>query len=242
MAQVSSPSESGYDRDTLSEEEEDMLKMVFDRALEDTRTEGTTTLRDKVQEYYDEVVFAAEVARAQFDQRFDGQNPSSGFFGVDTVHSGYFGYDDWSNTPDPGSGDDGSAIAWIDDSVPDHVSGTGGRNNPLRIGEDAVHIIFGVGSYETDPVATRAWFVKNDSPRSAFSTTETFRNTDLRIQWLNAPIVLAEGDDIYSEYLSAEASTTESLYLTGLTFLQEKTSRIVTPGTMSAEEFYEQTS
>ena len=242
MAVISQADQSGYDRESLSSEEENQLRVTLERSLEDTRTEGTTTLRDKVEEYYDEIVFAAEVARAQFDQRFDGQNPASGFFGIDTIHSGYFGYDDWTNTPDAGADDGGTAIAWLDDEAPDHLSGNGGRDHPLRVGEDVVHVILGVGSYEEEPNATRLRFVKNDSPRSAFSTTEYFRNTDLHIQWLNAPIVLADGDDIYSEYLAAEDDSDESLYLKGLTFIKEKTSRVMTPETMAAEDLFEETS
>jgi len=242
MAKITNPAESGYDRESLSSEEENLLETTFDRAFEDTRTEGTTTLRDKATEYIDEIKFAAEVARSQFDQRFDGQNPASGFFGVDTIHAGYFAYDDWTNTPGPGADDAGSSLAFIDDSVGDHVTGSGGRVNPLRIGEDAVHVVLGVGSYETNPASSRIWFVKNDSPRSAFSTTESFRQTDLNVQWLNSPMVLAESDDIYAEYLATESDTEESLFLTGFTFLGEKVSRIVQPSTMAAEDLYEQTS
>jgi len=232
MVQVSTPGESGYDRDTLANEEQNMLSTVIQRALEDVRTDEHNPVQSHLLSYQDEIEFAAEVAKAQFDQRFDGLNPSSGFFGVDTIHSGYFGYDDWDNCPDATSV--GEVVNWLDDDAPDHFNGAGGRDSPLRIGENAVHLVTALGSYAQNPVATRHQFFKNDQPRTAFSSDVEFRNSDLRIKPFNAPIVLAENDDIFGRYLAGDSGN-ENLYFVGVSFVPEKQLRTLQPSNMPGE-------
>jgi len=232
MPQVSTPGQSGYDRDTLGNEESTMLTTVMERAFEDIRSDEHNPVQNLLMQYEDEIEFAAEVAKAQFDQRFDGLNPGSGFFGIDTIHPGYFGYDDWDNVPD-GTGT-ANVIDWLDDSAPDRFNGGGGRNNPLRIGENAVHLVAGIGSYAENPVATRHQFFKNDNPRTAFSSDMEFRNTDLRIKPFDAPVVLAEDDDIFGRYLSGDSGF-EALYLIGISFVPEKQLRTLDPADMNGE-------
>jgi hypothetical protein len=236
MVQVSTPGQSGYDRDTLSSEEQQSLQTTLDRAFEDIRTDEHNPVQNLLMQYNDEIEFAAEVAKAQFDQRFDGLNPGSGFFGIDTIHSGYFGYYDWDNTPDASSV--GEVVDWIDDSAPDEFSGSGGRNNPIRVGENAVHLITGLGSYSQSPVATRHQFFKNDNPRTSFSSDVEFRNTDLRIKPFDAPVVLAEDDDLYARYL-AGATGSEQLYLFGVSYIPEKQLRTIDPVDMPGENIVE---
>jgi hypothetical protein len=182
-------------------------------------------------------MFAAEVAKAQFDQDFDGLNPSPGFFGIDHIHAGYFGFNDWDNTPD-GTGA-GNVVNWLDADVTDNLSGNGGgRDDPVRIGENAVHIVTSIGSYSESPVATRVQMYKNDSPRSAFTLDPEFRNTDLRLKRLDAPIVLAEDDDLFARFCSG-ANGFEALYLQGVTFIPEKQSRTIDPSDMPGENVVE---
>ena len=236
MTNLTNPGESGYDREPLSSDEEDRLQLTLDRSFEDTRTEGTTTLQDKINQYYDEIKFAAEVARAQFGQRYDGQNPRTSYFGMDTIHPGFFGYNDWTNTPDVPVDGAGSNVYWIDGSAPDQFSGDGGRDDPLKIGESVVHIVLGVTSYEENPPSNRHQFHKNDNPRSAFSSVESFHNTDLNTTWLDAPMVLAEDDNVIARYVGGQADTAESLALRGVTFIKEKASRLTTPAEMATDE------
>jgi len=232
MPKVSEAGQSGYDRNQLSTEEQEMLQTTIDRSFVDIHTEQGNPLHGILEDNQDAIMFAAEVAKAQFDKEFDGLNPNPGFFGVDYIHPAYFGYNTWSNTPDGTGG--GNVIDWLDDSAPDQFSGSGGRDNPLRIGENAVHVILAVGSYDGSPTCTRIQFFKDDSPRSAFSTQVEFRSTDLRVKRLNAPMVYAEDDDIYSQFTSAD-STSEALYLYGLTFIPEKQSREMDPTNMEGE-------
>lgn len=237
MSNLTDPGESGYDRDALSNDEEDLLQSSLNRAFEDTRSEGVPTLQDKIEEYWDEIKFTAEVARSQFGQRFDGQNPRNGYFGIDAIHPGFFGYDYWGNTPDPGASTAGTALYWIDGDAPDEFSsGTGGRDDPLQVGDSVVHLVLGVTSYADSPVATRHQFFKNDNPRSAFSSVEAFQNTDLKTQWLDAPMVLAEDDNIAARFLSSQSDSTESLALRGVTFIKEKASRKITTASMAGDE------
>lgn len=234
MPQVSTPNESGYDRDELSREESDMLDTVVERAFQDVRSDEHNPVQELLTQYDDEIEFTAQIAKAQFDQRFDGLNPGSGFFGIDTIHPGYFGYIDWDDCPDPGSS--GDVVSWIDQDATStaNITGGSGRDNPLRIGENAVHMIAGVGSYSQSPSATRHQFFKNDNPKTSFSSDIEFRNTDLRLKPFDAPVVFAEDDDIFARYLAGSGGT-EALYLFGVSFVPEKQLRTLDPDDMPGE-------
>lgn len=234
MAQVSSPGQSGYDRDTLSDDEQTMLETALARSFEDIRTEEHDPLQTLLMEYRSEIGFAAEVAKAQFNQQFDGLNPDPGYYGIDTIHSGYFGYDDWDNCPDGGGSN--TTVDWLTGADADQLSSTGsGRSDPIRIGENAVHLVTAIGSHDLSPTCTRLQMYKNDNPNTSFSTDMEFRTADLRIKPLQAPLVLAEDDDLYVQYLSADNSS-EALYLFGVSFIPEKQLRTILPGSMPGED------
>jgi len=234
MPKANSASDIGAKKNPLSEDEDDLLQMSFDRSLEDTRSEDTEVLREKFQEYYDEIEIVAQIAKAELSGSFDGQSPESGNFGLDTIHPGYFGYNDWDNVPDVTGG---SAFDWIDDGTPDNLnSGSTGFGAPVTIGEPAVHVILGFGSYAPDPVTNRIKEEKNDNPLPAVTTEDSFRNTDLRIKWKDSPTVL-QPDDTYSVrgFAGGEDGETyaEALYPIGLTFLEAKKYRVLDPADMA---------
>lgn len=243
MAKVNSPSESGLAEAPLGDSEKEQLALYYERGLEDVRALDTEATLYKFREYQAEIEKAARVAKAQFAKGFDGSQPQSGNFGVSQIRPGYFGYDTWDNTPDAQVG---TAVDWIDAGTPDNLSGTAGVDNPATVGEDAVHIILGVGSFTgtadidfTNSTTTRelpkAEAVKfrfNDQPQTAVETWHAFRNTDIKQQWFDTPTILTEDDDIYAEFIGGEAGA-ESLYLIGLSFVESKPMRQIVPADMA---------
>ena len=247
MAKVNSPSESGLAEAPLGENEQEMLALFYERGLEDVRALDTETTLYKFREYEAEIEKAAKVAKAQFAQGFDGSQPQSGSFGVSRIRPGYFGYDSWINCPDATQG---TSVDWIDANTPDNLnSGTGGVNDPASVGEDAVHILLGIGSHEgstqvnftgsqverSEPKTEAVKFRFNDQPRTAIETWDAFRNTDIQQRWLDTPTILTEDDDIYAEFVGGEAGS-ESLYLIGLSFVQAKPMREIVPANMAGTD------
>lgn len=232
MPKVDSPSRNGVERAQLSQEEKEKLNLAVQRGFEDTRALDTQTIVQKLLDYTEEVREAAEIAKAQFDQTFDGQSPTSGNFGIDHIHSGYFGYDSWDNIPDLTAGD---TQVWLDNSVPDNLTGAGGATNPATVGDPAVHLICGIGSYAESPKISRMNWRLNDQPRPSVTTEQNFRNTDLRVKWLDTPIVLKADDDVFAE-LYADQSGSDAPYLVGFSFVRSKDMRTLDPEQMAGAD------
>lgn len=232
MPKVDSPARTGIERSELSDEEAEKLNLAVERGLEDTRALDTQTVVQKLLDYREEIRHAAEIAKAEFDQGFDGMSPQSGNFGIDTIHQGYFGYDSWDNLPTLVGGD---TQAWLDNSVPDNLDGVGGLDGPLTIGDPAVHIILGVGSYAESPKISRVKWRLNDQPRPAFSTDFNFRNTDLRMKWLDTPVVLKPDDDVFAE-VYADEDGEDAPYLFGVSFVGSKELRTLDPAEMAGTD------
>lgn len=237
MPKAETVGDVGAKRQELSDREEDRLKRSFERGLEDLRSEDSEPVRQKLFEYYDEILLAAQVARAELNGEFDGQSPDSGNFGISTSHPGYFGYDSWDDMPDVTGG---SAFDWLDDDTPTNLSsGQSGFANPLRIGDNAVHIVLGFGSYAPNPVTNRIKEEKNDNPVPAVTTEDVFRNTDLRIKFKDTPTIL-QPDDTYAArgFAGGEVGTTysEALYPVTVSFIEAKALRILDPANMAGTD------
>lgn len=228
MPKVEAPGQSGLEMDQLSESEVETLNLAVSRGFEDTRTLDTQTFVQKLLDYKDEIRQAAEVAKAQFDAEFDGMMPQSGKFGIDLIHPGYFGYYDWDNIPTLSAD---STQTWIDNSVPDTMSGSGGVNNPATVGENAVHLICGVGTYAKSPKITRLNWRLNDQPRPAINVDYNWRETDMRIKWLDTPVVLKEDDDVFAQVYANEDGA-DAPFLVGPSFLESKEMRILDADSM----------
>lgn len=238
MPAIDSPAQNGVERATLSDSEEDLLKLAVQRGFEDTRELDTQVKVQKLLDYSEELFESAEIAKAQLDRTFDGMSPSSGNFGIDEIHSGYFGWNSWYNLPEFEEGEDGYVEEpvqdWIDNAAPDNLDGVGGVEGPATVGENVVHLITGVGSLAEDPVISRINWRLNDQPRPAINTEYAFKETDLQIKWLDTPVVLKDSDDIYAQVYADEAGY-DAPYLVGFSFIEHKDYRILDPAQMAGE-------
>lgn len=235
MVKVTSGQQGGLEESPLSDDERALLERrrggsftgepgpVFDRGLEDTRTEDTEVIVEKLGEYLGEIKAAARVAKAQFGKSFGGQSAESdNQFVIDRIFHGYFGFDGWDDVTSYTSGGTNN---WIDESNPANLSGSGG--NAVTIGEPVVHLITGIGSYETSPGTSRVRFTLNDVQKTAINVEEEFRNTDLQMKWLDAPILLQEEDEVLVETYAV--SGTDELFLEGVTFIENRDARRLDP-------------
>lgn len=230
MAQVDTPSDISTDRESLSESEEKLIDLTLERGMEDTYVEATEVVTEKIKEYRSEIVQAAEIARAQFDQPFGGMNPREGRFAIKRIRSGYFGYDSWENAPSLSAGENND---WIDDDTPDNLSsGDSGINNPLKIGSDAVHIILGFGTFHDSPKVESIKPRLNDSPRSAIQTKWEFTRTDTQIKWLDRPMILPE-NALLAMQLYADTGGDDFPYPVGFSFIRYRPSQYSDPEEMT---------
>lgn len=230
MPTTDTPEGVSTDRESLSEDEQKLLQASFERGLEDTRALDTEVVVQKLQEYSGEIETAAEIARSQFEQKFGGLNPESGKFAISRIHSGYFGYDSWENVGDLTAGE---LNDWIDDGTPDNLdSGDTGLQAPLKVGEDAVHVVLGFATYHDSPKTSRIKVEVNESPRTSVNTKFEFTRTDLQIKWLDRAIILPE-NALFAAQLYADQDGADFVYPVGVTFIDSRASQLADPAEMT---------
>ncbi len=230
MPQVDSPNEIDTERESLSSSEEQLLQVSLERGLEDIGAERSDAVLQKLREYDDEIMRAAEIARAQFDQKFGGLNPKQNRFSVSRIASGYFGYDSWENAP---SLSGGSVNDWLDSDTPDNLSsGASGFSGPAKVGDEAVHVILGIGSYHPSPKVATVDMEVNESPRTSIQTKWELTRTDAQIKWLDRAIILPE-NSLFAARLYADTGGEDFPYLAGLTFTESRASQIADPENMT---------
>lgn len=231
MPTVDTPAEVDTAQEQLSQKESRLLQSSLERGLEDTRSEATEVLVEKVREYMDEIQVAASIARSQFDQKFGGLNPKSGRFAVSRPRAGYFGYDSWEGNLN--SLTSGSTSTWLNDGAPDNLGGTDTTfGNPLKVGEEAVHIIFGVGTYSPSPKISAFEFELNEEPRSTVNVKYEWTRTDTGIKWLDRPMVLPENALVEAQ-VYADNDGADAPYPVGLSFIESRASQILDPSNMT---------
>jgi len=231
-----SASEAGVKRAPLGSQKEAELRNTIQNVFEDTRTLDTRVILEKLQEYLGSsasnspILYAAETANDQLNGQFSGQQPTSGNFGVDLIHPHYFGYSDWDSF---GGVSGQSEQDWVDAGTPDNLSGNSGFSNPLTVGSEAVHLILGLGDFSESSVLNRWVFQVNKEPNTAVNVQQNMRNTDLQLQFLESPVLLTEDDNFASRlYVGGESGATyqPAPYLFGLSFVESKPLRSITPG------------
>jgi len=227
MAKVANPADVTVDRQELSDSEMQKLRASFERSLEDVRALGTESVNQKIKEYFDEIVVAAEIARAQFDQPFGGANPDRGTFAITRIDSGYFGYNSWEGNLTGLSS--GSVNTWINDGKPDNLGGTDTSfGNPLQIGEEAVHCITDFGTYNASPVVSRIGYRVNQEPRTTVPVKYEWTETDVAKKFLDSALILPEGSE-YEAQVYSDVGGDAQPYFGGVSFIKSKPSELLSP-------------
>lgn len=235
MAQVDVPADIDEERQSLSEKENKRFKTLFGRGLEDTRSEQRTVLLDKLQEYREEFRVGAEIARAQFGQRLGGLQPRGNQFAVSRTIAGYFGFDSWEGNANQTGMTAGATVAWINDGAPDHLGGTDTSfGNPLQVGDQAVHVLVGVGTYHPSPKVGSVEYRVNEEPRTAIRVKEEWTNTDIAIKWLDRAVILPEAT-LFEAQVFPELAGDDAPYWVGLSYIENQASRDDDPADMATD-------
>lgn len=233
MPEADIPEEVQTSRSPLSDVEQERFDLLFDRSLEDVNTERRNVVLEKLREYRDELLVAAEIAKNQFSQPFGGANPERGNFAVSRIRSGYFGYDSWEGNLTGMTA--GAVDDWIDDFNADNLGGSDPGDSfgsPLKIGENAVHAIVGFGTYHPSPKISTITDRINEEPRATVDVKWEWTMTDTAIKWLDRVRILPE-DALYEAKVFPDQAGADSPYLVGLSYIESRDSEIADPASMT---------
>ena len=179
----------------------------------------------------DEILMAAMVAKAQMRAEIDGEIPAPGRVGGPlTMRACYMGLsDDWENTPDFTTA---TPQNWIHSGT--IAGGTAGR--PIKIGENAVHIILGIGNLHPSPKVESVQFTIDGKERPIYNVGTKLKTSGLQIKEFDTSLLLKQGSTFNAKVVISDAfgtTVTDYPYLIGVSFINEAQLRILDPTTVA---------
>jgi hypothetical protein len=177
-----------------------------------------------------EILAGAMVAKKQMDAQVQGEQPGSNKVGGPLViRAGWLGIgDDWE--------DGGASIAtgteqnWIHSGT-SLLGGTAG--NPIKIGENAVHVIIGIGSYHPSPKIEAVKFKINGNEFPIIVTKfPQLSPGSLRIKELDNAYIWAKDTEVLGTvFVSAihGSTVTDIPYLLGASYIKEPQLKKIDP-------------
>lgn len=186
--------------------------------------------------HLEEILLGAMVATEQMDKRFDGERPEAGKFGMVVPRAGFFGIgDDWDSVS---AFTTGAPQNWIHSGT-SLMGGTSG--NAIKVGENAVHVIIGVGSLHKSPKIEAHRFEVDGKPKPIILTRFQNEFSDLRVKELDVAFVLKKnttllGRVFIGDQLGTVSSALDWPFLIGASFVPEDVLRLhdvsTLPGTV----------
>ena len=158
----------------------------------------------------------AKAAKAQFKQHFGGEHPDSHEFGMVVPRAAYFGIgSDWDKQR-PITAD---SPTYLIDSGTRGIGGLYGTSgNPVKIGGNALHVIFGVGTMATSPLTEALRFTINEKPQTPIITWYHYLISDLKFREIGKVYIFKKDTTILLEGYSS-TSGQDVNYLIGASFL-----------------------
>jgi len=205
--------ELGFEYERLNRDEMDKFARSFERQF---------VLQMKPREIVDmymrhrvEILMGAMVATAQFKKRFDGERPAAGKFGMVLPRAGYFGIgDDWD---DVSAFTGGSPQNWIHSGTT-LMGGTAGH--AIKIGENAVHVVFGVGSLHPAPKIESFQFTVDGKAKPIFITRWPLTLSDLAVKEFDTSFIFKKGTTLLVKVFQKQTGD-DWPYLIGVSFVPE---------------------
>lgn len=211
-------------RKALTSKEEKKFARSFERQLLTPFKEGTVAQYFNM--YRGEIQLACEVAKAQFNQSFDGERPAGGRFGMQVLDSFHFSGDDWDEQLSGMT--TGESNDWIDQA---YGALGGSASSALKIEESLVAIIMGVGTYSQNPGIAGVKMYIDGAPKTRLNTQFEFRHSDAKLKLLDTPIILNYPKTFRTEVFPNVE--TDNAYLFGVAFLTEDMMRKIDPANVT---------
>jgi len=194
-------------------------------------------VRDIHMRHQGEALLGAMIAKEQMDAEVDSELPASNKIGGPIpIRACWLGVgDDWEDllgiySAAQGTWTTGTPQDWIHAGTT-LMAGTDG--NAIRILENAVHIIYGVGSLHASPKIESVKFTVDDKAKPILQTWWSHKQPDsLRVKEFDNAIVLKEDTYFRAEVMisnafgAASANVTDFPYLFGVSYIKEPQLRI----------------
>ncbi len=190
--------------------------------------------------YKGEALLGAMIAKKQMEAEIDGEQPEPGKVGGPLpIRASYLGIGDgwrdiygiYSNSQ--GYWDVGSAQSWIH-------SGTtllaGSDDAPVKILDNAVHVIVAIGSLHPSPKIEAVKFERDGKELPVFNTSFIQQQPgSLHIKELDRPLILKKNTTLFGQVFISSAMgdvitrATDYPYLVGFSYIREAQTRILDP-------------
>ena len=229
--------EKGLVTRTLTGRELAAFRRSFERALVLFYPERE--IRDAFMRHQGEILLGAMVAKEQMDAEVDGEQPGPGKIGGPIpIRAGFLGVgDDWE---DAGTFTTGTPQNWIHSGT-SLLGGTAG--NPIRIGENAVHVVIGIRSRHPSPKVESVQFSVDGSDKPVLVTAFPMKAGALAFKELESAMIWKDTTTVRGRvFLSGIYGSTAVDYpeLVGCSFIKEPQLRVHDPydlcGTAAARD------
>ena len=219
--------EAGLVERGLEDHERKIIARALNTHLSTVFLERKDVVYDIYSRHLSEILVGAAIAKEQMDAEIGGMFPKSGAIGGPVpVRAVYLGVGkDWE---DIGPITTGTAFNWIHSGTT-LMGGTAGR--PVRIGRNAVHVIFGIGDYHPSPKLENVKFEINGHEKPVV-TLHGLKLSDIRLVEFEKSLILKRGTTILATLYASDihGSTVNDVpYLFGVSFILEDKLRIQDP-------------
>jgi len=193
------------------------------------------------QRHQKEILLGAMIAKAQMRANVEGQMPGSGRVGGPVpIRACFLGVgDDWE---DAAPFSTGAPANWIHAGT-SLLGGTAGE--PVRIGQNAVFVVFGVGSLHPSPKIESIQFTIDGKTKPVIITGWSQKTSGLRVNEFDKAMIWKKGTTVLAKvFISAAygSSADDYPYLIGAAYILEPALRILDAhefcGTDAAREVY----
>lgn len=235
-------SDYGVTIDNLSNPELEKFGLSFERQF--IRQYPERQIQDILNRHMGEILLGAMAAKEQMKANIDGELPDAGKVGGPlAIRACWLGLgDDWEDllgitgnpyfTP-------GAPANWIHSGTT-LLGGTDG--NPIRIGENAVHVVVGLATYHPSPKIESIKF-EIDGKEKPILVTKWAQSSpnSMRIKELDRGFVWEEDTTILAEVMISDAfpdTITQAVdypYLFGASFIMEHELRVHDPADVSSD-------
>jgi len=213
----------GMEARALGDDERKKFSRAFERSLVLAYPERE--IRDAYLRHQGEILLGAAVAKEQMDATIDGEQPQPGKIGGPIpIRAAFLGVgDDWE---DLGSFSTGSPQNWIHSGT-SLLGGTSG--NPIRIGENAVHVIIGIRSRHPSPKVESVKFTVDGNEEPVIITGFAQKASGLAFKELDNGKIWKKNTTVLGEIFASASygsTCTDYLELIGASFIPEAQLRV----------------
>jgi len=181
---------------------------------------------DLYQRHRGEIIIGAMIAKAQMEGEIDGEQPAPGKIGGPLpIRACWFGLgDDWEDiygihNTSQSSWSTGSAQNWIHSGT-QLLAGTAG--NSVKILENAVHVIIGIGTLHSSPKIESFQITIDNKTKPIYITKDLkYGNSGqrMRIQELDSALILKKNTTFLAKLFISQAIGAQSAYQQDFPFL-----------------------